>query len=66
MSMYKKIKEYIKIRYLLYILLFVLVFYGIYGICYQYMLSKKLESYFTSLKARNSKHKILEATISLF
>mgnify|MGYP003636515323 CR=1 FL=1 len=41
--MYKKIKEYIKIRYLLYILLFVLVFYGIYGICYQYMLSNMSE-----------------------
>lgn len=39
MSRYQKIKEYIRIRYLLYILLFVLVFYVIYGIYYQYILS---------------------------
>ena len=43
MSRYQKIKEYLKIRYLLYILLFVLVFYGIYGIYYQYILSNVSE-----------------------
>ena len=43
MSRYQKIKEYLKIRYLLFVLLFVLVFYGIYGIYYQYMLSNMSE-----------------------
>ena len=43
MSRYQKIKGYIRIRYLFYLILFVLVFYGLYGVYYQKLLSNVTE-----------------------